>query len=73
MDRGYVYILTNDRLNVLYVGCTNDLRKRLVGLNRAKKDALVVAMNPERRDLFDDLVSRVVGAVIGRDPSLRSG
>lgn len=30
MEHGYVYILTNDRLNVLYVGCTNDLRKRLV-------------------------------------------
>ena len=30
MEHGYVYILTNDRLNVLYVGCTNDLCKRLV-------------------------------------------
>jgi len=30
LDRGYVYILTNDRQNVLYVGSTNDLRKRLV-------------------------------------------
>jgi putative endonuclease len=26
---GYVYILTNDNRNVLYVGCTKDLRKRL--------------------------------------------
>ena len=30
MEQGYVYILTNDRLSVLYVGCTNNLRKRLV-------------------------------------------
>ena len=30
MEYGYVYILTNDRLTVLYVGCTNDLQKRLV-------------------------------------------
>ena len=30
MDHGYyVYILTNDRLNVLYTGSTNDLRKRI--------------------------------------------
>ena len=30
MERGYVYILTKNRLTVLYVGCTNDLKKRLV-------------------------------------------
>jgi len=111
MERGYVYILTNDRLNVVYVGSTNDLRKRLVhhkrrlipgftkkynvhrlvyfeeqpsmdaarqrerqlkGLSRAKKEALVQGTNPERRDLADELVSNS-GAVIGRDPSLRSG
>ena len=92
MEHGYVYILTNDRLTVLYVGCTNDLRKRLVhhkrrlipgftkkynvhrllyferlpdlnaarrlerqlkGLSRAKKDAIIHAANPGRRDLFD--------------------
>jgi putative endonuclease len=94
MERGYVYMLTNDRLNVLYVGCTNDLRKRLVhhkgrlipgftkrynvhrlvyfeeqsdmdaarqrerqlkGLSRAKKEALVMAVNPGRRDLSEEL------------------
>ena len=91
---GYVYILTNDRLNVLYVGCTNDLRARLVhhkqrlipgftkrynvhrlvyferfadidaarrrerllkGMSRAKKDAIVTTVNPERRDVFGAL------------------
>lgn len=94
MERGYVYILTNSRLNVLYVGSTNNLHKRLVhhqrglipgftkkysvhrlvyyeslpdmkaarhrerqlkGLNRAKKDALVAAVNPARRDLSGEL------------------
>ena len=97
MGRGYVYILTNDRLNVLYVGSTNDLRKRighhkrrlvpgftkkynvhrlvyfeaqpdmdaarvrerrLKGLSRAKKEAIVTEVNPERRDLFDELADR---------------
>lgn len=97
MERGYVYMLTNDRQNVLYVGCTNDLRKRLVhhkrrlvagftkrynvhrlvyfeeqpdmdaarrrehqlkGLSRAKKEALVTAVNPARRDLFGELACK---------------
>lgn len=26
---GFVYMLTNDRGNVLYTGCTNDLKERL--------------------------------------------
>ncbi len=30
MAYGYVSMLTNDRINVLYVGSTNDLCKRLV-------------------------------------------
>lgn len=97
MGQGYVYILTNDRLNVLYIGCTNNLRKRLLhhkrrlvpgftkkynvhrlvyfeeqldiniarqrerqlkGLSRAKKDALVTSMNPNRRDLFEELAGK---------------
>jgi len=90
MEQGYIYILTNDRQTVLYVGCTNDLQKRLVhhkrrlipgftkkynvhrlvyferlpdmdaarrrerqlkGLSRAKKEALISAVNPDRREL----------------------
>ena len=87
----------SDRLNLRYIGSTNDLRKRLVfhrrrlipgftrkynvhrliyfeelpdmgaarererrlkGLNRAKKDALVYAVNPELRDLSDEIPGR---------------
>lgn len=29
MGKSYVYIITNDRRTVLYIGCTNDLKKRL--------------------------------------------
>jgi len=29
MDSPYIYILTNDRLNVLYVGVTSDLKRRI--------------------------------------------
>ena len=30
--------------------------RQLKGLNRAKKDVLVTSLNPERRDLFDELL-----------------
>ena len=30
MAQCYVYMLANDRLNLRYIGSTNDLRKRLV-------------------------------------------
>jgi len=92
VNRGYVYILTNDRQNVLYVGSTNNLKKRLAhhklglitgftkrynvhrlvyfeehpdmavarrrerqlkGFRRAKKDAIVAATNPDRRNLSE--------------------
>jgi len=29
MSDGYVYILSNSHLTVLYTGCTNDLKKRI--------------------------------------------
>jgi putative endonuclease len=29
MGKSYVYIIINDRRAVLYIGCTNDLKKRL--------------------------------------------
>ena len=29
MTAGYVYILSNDNFNVLYTGCTKDLKKRV--------------------------------------------
>ena len=28
-QKAYVYILSNDRGNVLYIGCTEDLKKRI--------------------------------------------
>ena len=31
-------------------------KRQLKGLNRAKKDVLVTSLNPERRDLFDELL-----------------
>ncbi|MDO8425066.1 MAG: GIY-YIG nuclease family protein [bacterium] len=95
-DRIYaVYIMTNDRHTVLYIGVTNDLvrrthehrthlvsgftsrynieklvyfetcndihsaiarEKQLKGGSRSKKITLIESVNPEWRDLFDDLL-----------------
>ena len=88
----YVYILTNNRGNVMYVGVTNDLERRLYehkhelidgftkkyhvhklvyyeatpdvnaaiarekqikGWNRKRKNALVMSINPEWKDLSE--------------------
>lgn len=111
MSRGYAYILTNDRLNVLYAGSTSNLRKRIhhhkrrlvpgftkkynicrlvyfeelsdmvsarrreqqiKGMSRSKKVALIAAVNPEWRDLYEGLARDSTGGN-RRDPSLRSG
>jgi putative endonuclease len=90
----YVYFLTNDTNVVLYIGVTNNLKRRvwehreklvpgftnkynvtrlvyyeifgdpenailrekkLKGSSRARKNRLVVTMNPEWRDLYDEI------------------
>ena len=95
VDSGYVYILTNDRLNVLYAPVTSDLKRRiyhhkrrliagftrrynvdrlvyferlpdmaearsrekkLKGICRARKDAMIYEKNPEWRDLYDEFI-----------------
>ena len=55
MEHGYVYILTNDRLTVLYVGCTNDLRKRLVHHKRCLIPGFTKKYNVHRLLYFDRL------------------
>jgi len=37
VDSGYVYILTNDRLNVLYAPVTSDLKRRIYHHKRRLK------------------------------------
>lgn len=93
-QRAYVYFLTNDRCNVLYIGSTSELKKRLChhknrliagftrkynihrlvyfeehssieaatdrerylkGKSRAKKNAIVEAVNPRWCDLSSQL------------------
>jgi len=55
MEHGYVYILTNDRLNVLYVGCTNDLRKRLLHHKRRLIPGFTKKYNVHRLVYFERL------------------
>lgn len=105
-DRYFVYIMTNDRQTVLYVGITNDLARRaaehkaranpgftarynvdklvcwegfadpgtaiarekqIKGGSRRKKVALINRMNPDWRDLADNLTE------IASSPALRRG
>ena len=92
---GYIYILANKNDNVLYIGVTSDLLKRvyehkshiisgfsdkynvtklvyfetfasieeaiarekqLKGWKRDKKEKLIDSMNPDRLDLYEDLI-----------------
>lgn len=55
MEQGYVYILTNDRLNVLYVGCTNNLSKRLVHHKRRLIPGFTRRYNVHRLVYFEQL------------------
>ena len=55
MKRGYVYILTNDRLSVLYVGSTNDLRKRLAHHRRRLIPGFTKKYNVHRLVYFERL------------------
>jgi len=40
------------------MGAARERERRLKGLNRAKKDALVYAVHPELRDLSDEIPGR---------------
>lgn len=55
MSQGYVYILMNDRLNVLYVGCTNNLKKRLVHHKRRLIPGFTKRYNVNRLVYFERL------------------
>ena len=59
MEQGYVYILTNDRSNVLYVGCTNNLRKRLVHHKRRLVPGFTKRYNVHRLVYFEQLPTMV--------------
>ena len=59
----YVYIVTNKAKTVLYIGFTNELKDRAIGIEtqlkkwrREKKDALINEFNPEWRFLNDEIL-----------------
>jgi putative endonuclease len=62
-------------IRLVYTEATSEVmaairrEKQIKGWLRAKKIALIESLNPEWRDLGDDLLGRVPR----RDPSLRSG
>ena len=49
----YVYILSNDRLNVLYVGSTSDLRKRLYAHRKGLIEGFTRKYNVHRLVYFE--------------------
>lgn len=55
MENGYVYIFTNDRMNVIYVGCTSDLRKRLLHHKRRLVPGFTKKYNVHRLVYFESL------------------
>ncbi len=69
MDRGYVYILTNDRLNVLYIGSTNDLKKRLVHHKQGLIPGFTKRYNVHRLVYFEEQPD--MDAARGRERQLK--
>lgn len=65
MERGgCIYIMSNFKRTVLYVGVTSDFstieeaiarEKEIKGWKRFKKDNLIKTANSELKDLFDDI------------------
>lgn len=54
---GYVYILTNDRLNVMYTGSTGELLKRIYMHKNRLIDGFTKKYNVTRLVYFEILVS----------------
>lgn len=57
MTHGYVYILTNDRQTVLYTGCTEDLKKRLIHHRRRLIPGFTKKYNVHQLVYFEKLES----------------
>ena len=54
MERGFVYILTNNHFNVVYVGCTNNLRKRVVHHKHRLVPGFTKKYNVDRLIYFEE-------------------
>ena len=54
----FVYILTNDRRTTLYTGITAAItrEKQIKAGSRQKKIDLITSVNPDWRDLYNDIV-----------------
>ena len=67
----YVYILTNKYCNVLYVGVTSDLRRRIYEhKNHLDKDSFTAKYNISRLVYFEETTD--VKAAIEREKQIKS-
>ena len=57
MDAGYIYILCNDRKTVLYVGATNDLKKRAYFHKKKLLPGFTKRYNVDRLVYFEQTAS----------------
>lgn len=57
MDAGYIYILCNDRKTVLYVGATNDLKKRVYFHKKKLLPGFTKRYNVDRLVYFEQTAS----------------
>ena len=55
--QAYVYILTNDRLNVMYTGSTGDLKKRIYMHKKHLIDGFTKKYNVTRLVYFETLIN----------------
>ncbi len=68
----YVYILFSKPNGTLYTGVTSNLKERIIE-HKMKKIQLIMSMNPNWEDLFDDLEpSSQRGVEQGGNPLLTS-
>jgi len=70
MKTSYVYILTNDRKTVLYIGVTNDLRRRLIEHKSGNSDSFTKKYNVYNLVYYEEFTS--VDEAISREKQLKN-
>jgi putative endonuclease len=65
----YIYLLTNKRLNVLYTGVTNNLKRRVYEHKNKLVDGFTKQYNVDRLVYYE--ISSEIEATIGREKQIK--